>query len=234
MTKALTLPSIKREDIHKENCYFNPGCALSIYKPDSEEKVLKILNDHMGQVKMHNICCQHDPNLPKESTIINNCAGCDRRFRSLYEGVNTISIWEVLDSMENLPLPDHTGLTVSVHDSCSYRPKPQVHEAVRSLLRKMNIQIVESAFSGSQSICCGDNFYGRIPLEAVHEFQKKRASQMPCQDVVVYCVSCIKAMTIGGKTPHHMVDLVLNEATDPQDTNLESYHEALQCYIDRH
>lgn len=232
--KALRLPSIKLEEIHKGNCYFNPGCALSIYKPSSENKVLDILNTYFGQVKMHNICCHHEPNLPKDSTIINNCAGCDRRFRSLYEGVNTISIWEVLDAIEDLPLPDHSGLTVSVHDSCSYRPKPQVHEAVRSLLRKMNIQIIEAEFSGTKSICCGDNFYGRIPLEAVHDFQKKRASQMPCQDVVVYCVSCIKAMTIGGKTAHHMVDLFLNEETDPQDTNLETYHEAVQCYIDAH
>ncbi len=231
---GLRLPSILLKEIDLNQCYFNPGCALSVYKPESEEKVLKVLNQYFGAVRMHNICCQHEPNLPQGSTIINNCAGCDRRFRSLYEGINTISIWEVLDAAENLPLPDHSGLIVSVHDSCSYRPKPQVHEAVRSLLKKMNVQIIESAFSGTQSICCGDNFYGRIPLEDVHAFQKKRASQMPCQDVVVYCVSCIKAMTIGGKTAHHMMDLFLNEETEPQDANLETYHQTLQDYIDAH
>lgn len=231
---GLRLPSIKLEDINQYNCYFNPGCALSVYKPESEHKALAILNQYLPNVKIHNVCCHHDPNLPSGSTIINNCAGCDRRFRSLYEGINTISIWEVLDSLEDLSLPDHSGLTVSVHDSCSYRPKPQVHEAVRSLLGKMNIQIIESEHSGTKSICCGDNFYGLIPLEEVHNFQKKRASQMPCQDVVVYCVSCIKAMTIGGKKAHHMMDLLLNEETKPQDTNLETYHEAIQCYIDAH
>ena len=231
---GLRLPSILLEEIDLSQCYFNPGCALSIYKPEAEEKVLKILNQYFGRVKLHNVCCQHEPNLPEGSTIINNCAGCDRRFRSLYEGINTLSIWEVLDTIENLPLPDHSGLVVSVHDSCSYRPKPQVHQAVRSLLKKMNIQIVESAYSGTQSICCGDNFYGRIPIEAVHEFQKKRAKEMPCQDVVVYCVSCIKAMTIGGKTAHHMIDLFLNEETEPQETDLEIYHQALQIYIDAH
>ncbi len=110
-------------------------------------------------VAIMTLICQQG--LPLLTTV----AGCDRRFRSLYEGINTISIWEVLDSIENLPLPDHTGLMVSVHDSCSYRPKPQVHEAVRSLLGKMNIQIIEAQFSGTKSICCGDNFYGLIPLE---------------------------------------------------------------------
>ena len=153
---------------------------------------------------------------------------------SLYDGIQTISLWEVLAGIENLPLPDHAGLTVSVHDSCSYRPKPQVHEAVRSILRKMNIEIIDSKYSGTKSICCGDNFYPRLPIEKVTEFQKKRAAQMPCQDVVVYCVSCIKSMTIGGKTPHHMVDLVLNEETEPQETRIDVYHDALNRYIDKH
>ncbi len=232
--EELRLSSINISDINMEKCYFNPGCAMSIYKPASEARVLEILNKHFGLVKPHKLCCHHNPGLPSGSTIINNCAGCDRRFRSLYEGVNTISLWEVLDSLDNLPLPDHTGLTVSVHDSCSYRTKPQVHAAVRSLLKKMNIKIIESEFSGTKSICCGDNFYPKIPVEKVNEFQKKRASQMPCQDVVVYCVSCIKSMTIGGKTAHYMVDLILNEKTDPQDTNIETYHLALQKYIEEH
>lgn len=57
---------------------------------------------------------------------------------------------------------------------------------------------------------------------------------MPCQDVAVYCVFCIKAMTIGGKTSRHMVDLLLSEETDPQETDLVKYHDVVQHYIDAH
>lgn len=228
------IPSIKITDIDMSKCYFNPGCALSIYKPESGQKILDILNKYFGTVHLHSFCCHHNPQLPYGATIINNCAGCDRRFRSLYEGIQTISLWEVLDSIESLPLPSHTGLTVSVHDSCSYRPKPQVHAAVRSILRKMNIEIIESTFSGTKSICCGDNFYPKLPIERVTELQKKRAAQMPCKDVAVYCVSCIKSMAIGRKTPHHMVDLVLNEETDAQETRIDIYHDKLNQYISEH
>lgn len=231
---GIQIPSIHISDIDMRKCYFNPGCALSIYKPESEQKILNMLGKYFGSVQLHNICCHHNPQLPHGATIINNCAGCDRRFRSLYEGIQTISLWEVLDSIENLPLPDHTGLTVSVHDSCSYRAKPQVHAAVRSILRRMNIEIIESEYSGAKSICCGDNFYPQLPIEKVTELQKKRAAQMPCKDVVVYCVSCIKSMTIGCKTPHHMVDLVLNEETEPQETSIDVYHNTLNQYIDEH
>lgn len=230
------IPSIKLSEIDMDKCYFNPGCALSTYKPESEHKILDILNKYFGfgKIQLHNICCHHDPRLPKGSTIINNCAGCDRRYRSLYDGIQTISLWEVLSSIDNLPLPDYSGLVVSVHDSCSYRPKPQVHAAVRNILRKMNIEIIECKYNGTKSICCGDNLYPRVPIEKVTEFQKKRASQMPCQDVVVYCVSCIKSMAIGGKTPHHMVDLLLNEETDPQETRIDVYHDELNKYIAAH
>jgi hypothetical protein len=122
--KGIRIDSIKLSDIDMDKCYFNPGCALSIYKPESEHKVLAMLNKHFGPVKMHNTCC-------------------------------------------------------------------------------------------------GDNFYSIIPMEDVNKLQKKRAAQMPCQDVAVYCVSCIKSMAIG-------------EKTETQETRLDLYHAALDEYIDAH
>lgn len=231
---GIRLASIPIDQIDRARCYFNPGCALNMENPQAAQKLLALLNAHFGPVEFHTTCCHHDPGLPAGSTVINNCAGCDRRFRSLYPGVNTISIWEVLDSVETLPLPRYEGLTVSVHDSCSYRPKPQVHAAVRSLLKRMGIHIVESAFSGTNSVCCGDNFYGYVPVGRVRDFQKKRAEQMPCPDVVVYCVSCVKSMAYGGKVPHHMADLVLGEPTRVGEERLDAYHDALARYIEAH
>lgn len=232
--EPITLPSIRLSDIDMEYCYFNPGCALSVYKPEAGAKLLALLNQYFGKVQLHSICCHHDPKLPHGSTIINNCAGCDRRFRSLYEGIQTISLWEVLDQIPGLPLPRYPGLTLSIHDSCSFRQKPQVHAAVRSLLNKMDTQIVESDHSGTRSVCCGDNFYPHLPIEEVTRLQKRRAAQMPCQEVAVYCVSCIKSMAIGGKTPRHMVDLILGEDTDPQETRIDVYHDTLNQYIQAH
>ena len=228
------LPSIQLEDIDPDRCYFNPGCAMSLYRPEAVEEILHLLNRRFLPTKLHTTCCRHDPQLPSGSTIINNCAGCDRRFRSLYEGISTISIWEVLDGIPALPLPTYDGLQVSVHDSCSYRKKPQVHAAVRSLLDKMHIEVIESEHAGTKSVCCGDNFYPHVSIEEVTAFQKKRAAQMPCQDVAVYCVSCIKSMYIGGKTPHHMMDLVLGMPTEPGETRIDVYHETLDQYIEEH
>lgn len=226
--------SIDIQSIDKNRCYFNAGCAMSVYKPELVTRMHALLQQYWGNAKLHTICCRHNPQLEEGSTIINNCAGCDRRFRSLYKGINTISFWEVLDSIPDLPLPDHSGLTVSVHDSCGYRQKPQVHRAVRSLLGKMHINIVEAEKSGTQSVCCGDNFYGIVPHEQVETRIRMRAEQLPCYDVVVYCIGCVRAMTFGGKRTHYLPDLLFARSTAPMLTTLDDYHSSLTDYIHAH
>lgn len=216
------------------NTYFNPGCALSIYKPEIENKIMKLLNQFYGVVELHKICCHHDPKLLKGSLIINVCAGCDRRFRSLYEDISTISIWEVIDGMETFRYPDYKGLKMSVHDACPVRDKPQVHQAVRNLLKKMNIDVVETKYYGIHSRCCGDDFYQKLPINQIHQIMKERADSMPCNEVCVYCVSCIKSMYIGGKAPRHLIDLLMGEETEPQIYDTVEWHELLQDYINQH
>lgn len=212
--------------------YFNPGCALSLYKPETEQRVLRFLDRHLEDVTLHKICCRHDPQVEPGAVIINVCAGCDRRFRSLYEGVGTLSLWEVLDGLEGFAYPDYGGAQMSVHDPCPVRQRPQVHAAIRSLLGKMNIRVVEAEHHGVHSVCCGDDFYPTLPVADVHKKMKARAQSMPCQDVVVYCVSCVKSMHIGGKTPRHMIDLLFAEPTTPEPFDTQAWHAQLQAYID--
>lgn len=214
--------------------YFNPGCALSIYKPKMEHKILRFLNQSYKETTMHNTCCRHEPQLEKGSLIINVCAGCDRRFGNLYEGITTISLWEIIDGIDSFEYPDYEGLKVSVHDPCPVRERPQVHQAVRNLLIKMNIEVVETKLNGKRSVCCGDDFYPKLPLNKVHKLMKKRADAMPCEDVCVYCVSCIKSLYIGGKNPMHLIDLLMSELSDPQIYDTVKWHEQLQEYIDTH
>ena len=134
------------------NLYFNPGCALNLYRPENAERIFAYLQANFPKVRMHDICCLHNPQLPAGSVIVNICAGCDQRFRSLYDGISTVSLWELIDEVGNFPFPDYHGMNVSIHDPCPVRDKPAVHMAVRSLLHKMNITIVEAERAGTASI----------------------------------------------------------------------------------
>ena len=215
--------------------YFNPGCALSLYRPEAETAILTWLRERVDpDVAAHNICCRHEPGLPEGSTIINVCAGCHRRFSTLYPGIETVSLWEVIDRTGGFPFPDYGGAAMSLHDPCPVRGNPEVHAAVRALLHKMNITLIETARHSGQSVCCGDDFYPNRPIPEVHRMMRLRAESMPCADVVVYCVSCIKAMHIGGRRPRHLTDLLFGLSTEPRVYDTEAWHGLLEGYIETH
>ena len=208
---------------------------MTIYKPKLAAKVSAFLNgERPGAIADHSICCKHEPRLAKDTRIVNVCAGCDRRFRELYDGISTISLWEVLDERSDFSFPDYGGQSMTVHDACPTRTEKRVHDAVRSLLEKMKVRVVEPQQTRTRATCCGDSLYGSLPVEQVRERMAKRAAVMPCEDVVVYCVSCIKAMHIGGRRPRYLVDLLFGEPTEPQECDPALWHGALQKFIDAH
>jgi Fe-S oxidoreductase len=213
---------------------FAPGCALMMYKPELAHKIAGFLNGRFGDISEHHICCRNEPHLAPGTQVINVCAGCDRRFRSLYEGVSTISLWEVLAESPDFPFPDYQGLTMSVHDACPTRTEERVHSAVRALLRRMNITVTEPERTKTNAVCCGDSFFGTLPVDEVKEQMKRRASQMPAENVAVYCVSCVKAMHIGGKTPRYLVDLLFHEPTEIGVFEPDAWHSQLREYIGVH
>jgi len=213
---------------------YAPGCALMIYKPELGKKVLDFLNSDLGYIDEHLICCRHEPKLDKCTQIINTCAGCDRRFRELYEGITTISLWEVLAQSKTFPFPDYKGKEMAILDACPTRHEERVHNAVRVLLKRMNILVVEPEKTRTKGTCCGDSFYGVLPVEQVKQQMKKRAGEMPADDVVVYCVSCCKSMYIGGKKPRYLVDLLFEEDTIIGTFEPDEWHGQVNDFINEH
>lgn len=213
---------------------FAPGCALMIYKPQSGSRMLEFLRKEWGAVEEHLTCCRHEPRLSSGTQVINTCAGCDRRYRELYEGIATISLWEVLAESTLFPFPDYRGQKMTILDACPTRNQERVHRAIRTVLGLMNIEIVEPRHTRDRGTCCGDSFYGALPVEKVKEQMKKRAGEMPVEDVVVYCVSCCKSMHIGGKKPRYMVDLLLNEDTPAGTYEPDEWHGELNRFIEAH
>ena len=213
---------------------FAPGCALLLHKPALAQRLQVFLNGAADSIPEHLICCHHEPKLPAGTRIINVCAGCDRRYRELYEGITTISLWEVLADSEVFPFPDYGGQPMAILDACPTRTEARVHRAVRTLLTRMNIQVVEPKNTRTKGTCCGDSFYGSLPVTMVKEQMEKRAGEMPCEDVVVYCVSCVKAMHIGGRTPRYLVDLLFGEDTPIGTFEPDEWHGQIQAFIDAH
>jgi Fe-S oxidoreductase len=213
---------------------FAPGCAMMIYKPELANRIYDLLNDQLGNIEMSLFCCNHDPQFASATEIINICPGCDRRYRKDYPNTSTTSLWEILAEGEFFKFPDYRGASMTILDACPTRENEKVQISIRTLLEKMNITLVEPKNTRTRSTCCGDSFYGEIPTEKVIAQMEKRTSEMPEEDVVVYCVSCVKSIYIGGKQSRYLVDLLFEEETFPQTFHPDAWHNELRQYISAH
>jgi hypothetical protein len=210
---------------------FAPGCALMLYKPDAVQRLHKMLEENVEKMDLWLTCCKKDPQFETATEVINICPGCDKRYRLNYRHSSTISLWEILAGENFFPFPDYRGKRMSIIDACPTRDQERVHKAIRILLEKMNISLVEPKHTGTKSTCCGDSFWGEIPTEEVKKQMTKRTAEMPVDDVVVYCVSCAKSVFIGGKTPHYLVDLCWGEETAPGTLDPDQWHRELDEYF---
>jgi len=218
----------------KEKLFFAPGCALMIYKPELAEKIHQFLNENLDGVEMMLTCCQHDPKLPENSKVINVCPGCDKRFSKDYEGVTTVSLWEVINENNFFVYPDYKGRKMSIIDACPTREVTIVQNSIRDLLLKMNINLVEPQNTRKESTCCGDVYYGSMPTAKVKELMVEKALEMPLDDIVVHCVSCVMAVCNGGKNPKYLADLLFNEQSSPEFIDLDKWHSELTQFINTH
>lgn len=213
---------------------FAPGCALMIYKPELAARIHSELQKETGKTDMLMTCCNHDPLLDEPAQIINICPGCDKRFRTEYNNSTTISLWEVLADSATFPFPDYGNQKMTIIDACPTRDQERVHTAVRKIISRMNIDLVEPLRTKTESTCCGDSFYGMIPVDQLKMQMAKKADELPVNDVIVYCVSCSKSMFIGKKQPKYLVDLLFGEMTIEGTVEPDEWHKELREYIEKH
>jgi Fe-S oxidoreductase len=224
----------QRKSEDKEVLVFAPGCALMLYKPELAEKIHQKLQEKLGKMEMLLTCCQHDPQLSPNTKIINVCPGCDKRFRNDYWNITTVSLWEILAQKDFLELPDYSKEQMSIIDACPTRDQVEILNAIRTVISKMNIMLIEPKNTKAKGTCCGDSYHGIIPTEEVVDLMKQRTAEMPVDEVVVYCISCVKAVFNGGKNPRYLIDLVFEEDTIPMTIYPDDWHSELREYINLH
>lgn len=205
----------------RKKYYLNPSCDLKEYKEKYIGKITDLLNMHGIELCINDLCCQKEYELEnnidhealqKDAILITLCPECEISFAQKFQ-YNTISLWEILDELP-VRLPRLSHLTISIQDPCPIRKKSNIHNAVRSLLYKMDVKIIETEYNKQKSKCCGFLPLKNKSEEYAMPFMKARAESMPMQDVMVYCISCIKPIFLGGKNPLYLLDLIFEEGTE--------------------
>lgn len=212
---------------------FHPGCTLSLYKPELAEKAYAYTQTQLPVDAYAPACCRHEPPFTEQTQLVTVCAGCYHRLRA-YPHTDTLSFWDVVDGDSNFPFPDYNGMTLTIHDPCLARTYPHIHESIRSLLGKMNIRIVEDEYHRERSKCCGDRMLKTMSIEDVDAYRVKRMGEMPCDEIAVYCASCIEAINTGQKRPQYVLDLLFGEPTTPLAYGTQRWKDVSKQYIVDH
>ena len=159
------------------------------------------------------------------------CFHCSNIIEESHPGVKVHSLWELIDQDESFPLPDDSGMRVTLQDCWRARERSEVQAAVRSLLRKMNIKFAEAEKNHEETDFCGSSLYrpqvarnallapkhyvegaeGKfLPHTEEEQIQlmKEYCAQYRTETVVCYCHYCLEGLLQGGVDGRHIAQLV--------------------------
>ncbi|WP_217957388.1 hypothetical protein [Acutalibacter muris] len=174
--------------------YF-PSCNFNKATPETA----KLLLERMKAIMPVAGCCRVDKlECPKGDRALYLCQACreviEVRFPELVP--ENLLVW--LDREEKFPLPDYSGLAVSIQDCWRDREHPEIHEAVRSLLKKMGVSFRDIPENRELADYCGD----------LH-FQPNQAAKHGGKLVLCYCNRCRLCIEEDGGRAVHLMELVM-------------------------
>lgn len=132
---------------------YYPSCNFSAASPATAKKVKAYFEKQMPVAG----CCRVDKREISPADIaLYICQACRE---TLEDKVKTQSMWEYLDALKDFNFPNLNGQKFYVQDCWRDRNHPEIHEAVRSLLKKMHAEVIEIEHNREKSIFCGNLHY---------------------------------------------------------------------------
>ncbi|MTI58852.1 MAG: (Fe-S)-binding protein [Firmicutes bacterium] len=221
---------------------FVPGCSLPSYNPEAVGKTVNYLSEKLPGTGAILKCCgkptkalgQYDKfkeryagfqaeidKLGAEEIIV-ACQSCYLTM-SANSPQKVTSLWELLPE---IGLPEEvrgigrdSDIIFAVHDSCSTRDIPGIHDGVRWIIDELGYDIEEPLHTRETTRCCG---FGGMVVPAnpnlALRVMKRRTSEVESDYMVTYCAACRESMVKGGKKAVHILDLIFG---GPWDSNSE-------------
>lgn len=173
----------------------------------------------------------HSHRFGEGDTVVNICHNCSAVIEEQWPEVKRLSLWELILSDDQFQYPDYHGEAMTLQDCWRSYDHGEEQEAVRQLLRKMNISIVELPENRAATRFCGTSLYRPAPPRnlklAPHRFvdhaeglfvphtpqeqqqlMRDHCLQITTPKVVTYCHYCSEGIQLGGKTEMHLVSLL--------------------------
>lgn len=201
---------------------FYPSCNFTIASKETAQKVRNYFKERMDVAG----CCLYDKReVSEDDTAFYFCQHCRE---TLENKITTVSIWEYFDSLNDFEYPDYKNEKMVLQDCYRDREHPEVHKAVRSIMNKMNIDVIEMDRNREKSVYCGTLHYetqdpmlldklkeypdtkiSQLPLELQKEFMKDNFKDIDDDlFIVVDCNRCLKGVELADKKGIHLLNLL--------------------------
>lgn len=162
-------------------------------------------------------------------TIVSACHNCTNIFSEVHPDVDVISIYELIARDENFVYPDYHGREMTLQDCWRAKDHDEEKKAVRELLRRMNIKVVEME---DDEDFCGISLlrpqparnpkmaplhygpeqtvgkFGTYTPEEQAAIMREHGKKIPTDEVVCYCHYCLEGLRLSGKKSFHVLELL--------------------------
>lgn len=159
------------------------------------------------------------------------CHNCTNILDEQHEGLKLVSLWKLIDNDPNFVFPDYAGMKVTIQDCWRSRDREDEQNAVRHLLKRTNIEYVETEENRGHTEFCGSTLFREQPeknakfapkhyveqakgkflphsQEEQIEIMKEYCRQYTTETVVCYCHYCLEGLLQGGVDGRHIAHLL--------------------------
>ena len=209
---------------------FLPSCKLKRYYAEPSAKLRSYL-EQREHVQTVGCCKQHWREANPEDDAIVVCCNCAAITQESSPMEHIRFAWEVIDQDPDFPFPDYGGERIAIQDCWRAYDRRSVQDALRSIMRKMNIEVVELPENHENTKFCGTDLlnpctdiekelapkryvedggamYQPASEEEQMHYLQQHCAQIPTERVACYCTSCLYGIARGGKQPVHIIELL--------------------------
>ena len=212
--------------------YYFPSCNFTKLRPETSEKVKRFMASAGFRVVG---CCRpgHKALSGWSDTVVTVCETCSIIIGENCPAAKVISLYEFIDGLPDFPFPDYRGERITLQDCYRAKAKEAEKAAVRSVLRKMNVEIVELSGTEEEINFDGGFLFGHMrpdnftlaprrfaeikkdmqprSPEEIRAWLQKYCQRFTAERVACYCNSCLTGLTQGlpeGKRAVHVAELL--------------------------
>ncbi len=200
-------------------------CCVDKYKVTAFEQQMKDCVAQQWRMTPHFIP------FDQGDVMVSICHNCSAIFQEQHPGTRIMSLWELILTDDSFPYPDYHGDAMTVQDCWRQYDNVAEQDAVRELMRRMNITIVELNDNRENTKFCGvSNLQpsnSRNKVLAPHRFVENaqgmflphsedeqrqlmldHCAQYTTHKVVTYCHYCAQGLDLVGQPHFHLAQLL--------------------------